>query len=90
MLSNPEDLFSVNKNSIEYILKTIVDQRQGFRAITKPALKELMNVELREIPFEGTLTEREKFIDETMDSLIEKYSKEGKLRIEKDENEDKE
>lgn len=84
MLSNPEDLFSVNKNSIEYILKTIIDQRQGFRPISKPALKELMNVELREIPFEGTITERDTFINETMDNLIKKYSEEGKLRIEKD------
>lgn len=84
MLSNPEDLFSVNKNSIEYILKIIIGQRQGFRPISKPALKELMNVELKEIPFEGTLTERDTFIDETMDELIEKYSEEGKLRIEKD------
>ena len=82
MLSNPEDLFSVNRNSIEYLLKIIIDQRQGFRPITKLALKELMNVELKEIPFEGTITERNEFISNTMDVLIEKYSEEGKLRIE--------
>lgn len=85
MLSNPEELFSVNKNSIEYLLKIIIDQRQGFRPITKLALKELMNVELKEIPFDGTITERNEFINDTMDTLIEKYTQSGDLRIEKEE-----
>ena len=47
MMDFPRDLFSVNKNSIAYIFKLIVDQRQGFKPTTRAVLKELVNIELR-------------------------------------------
>lgn len=81
MLKNPEDLFSVNKNSIKYLFDIILSQREGYRPTTSSVLKELMEIELKEIPFEGTITERNKFIEDTMTNLIKEYVKEGKLEI---------
>ena len=81
MLNFPEDLFTVNKNSIEYMFKNIVDQRQGFRPTTKAVLKELVNLELKEIPFDGSIKDRRDLINNTTEELIEKYVKEKKLEI---------
>lgn len=81
MMDFPRDLFSVNKNSIAYIFKLIVDQRQGFKPTTRAVLKELVNIELRDIPFDGSITERYNLIKTTTDELIEKYIKEGKLEV---------
>lgn len=81
MLNFPEDLFTVNKNSIEYMFKNIVDQRQGFRPTTKAVLKELVNLELKEIPFDGSIKDRMDLIKNTTEELIERYVKEGKLEI---------
>lgn len=81
MLSNPELLFSVNQNSIEYMFDLIVEQGKGFAPKTKEVLKELVKVELKEIPFDGTITERNKFINDTVGELIQKYVDEKRLKI---------
>ena len=81
MLSNPELLFSVNQNSIEYMFDLIVEQGKGFAPKTKDVLKELVKVELKEIPFDGTITERNKFINDTVGELIQKYVDEKRLKI---------
>lgn len=81
MINYPEDLFSVNKNSIEYMFKNIVDQRQGFKPTTKAVLKELVDLELRDIPFDGNIKDRMELIQTTTESLIDKYIEEGKLKV---------
>ena len=91
MINYPEDLFSVNKNSIEYMFKNIVDQRQGFKPTTKAVLKELVDLELRDIPFDGSIKDRMELIQTTTESLIDKYIEEGKLKVlDQDEGENSE
>ena len=59
----------------------IVEQGKGFAPKTKDVLKELVKVELKEIPFDGTITERNKFINDTVGELIQKYVDEKRLKI---------
>lgn len=81
MISNPELLFSVNKNSIEYMFDLVVEQGKGFAPKTKDVLKELVKIELKEIPFDGTILERNEFINDTVDELIQNYVGEKRLKI---------
>ena len=78
---NCEDLFTVNKKSITYVFKNIVEQRQFFKPTTKEVLVELVKLDMVDIPFEGNILDRNKLIEETVDELIKEYQLAKKIEI---------
>ena len=82
------ELFTVNKDSIEYVFREIAEQRQFFPSTTKDVLIELVKLDMKDIPYDGTLTDRNKLIEDTVTTLAEEYLKRGKLTMIDDKGEE--
>lgn len=83
-----DKMFTVNEESIKHSLDILIDQRLNFRPISKEKLKELIKLDLSDIPFDGTILERNEFIEEKAGEFIDKAVEDGKIDIEEDPNED--
>lgn len=82
-----DKMFTVNEESLRHSLDILIGQRLNFRPISKEKLIELIKVDMSEIPFDGTITERNKFIEEKLEEIIKEYKEKGKLKyILKEEN----
>lgn len=75
-----DKMFTVNEDSLKHSLDIIIDQRLNFRPISKEKLIELIKVDMNEIPFDGTILERNKFINEKLEKIIKDYQNKGKLK----------
>lgn len=75
-----DKMFTVNEDSLKHSLDIIIDQRLNFRPISKEKLIELIKVDMNEIPFDGTILERNEFINEKLEKIIEDYQNKGKLK----------
>lgn len=82
-----DKMFTVNEDSLKHSLDIIIDQRLNFRPISKEKLIELIKVDMNEIPFDGTILERNEFINEKLEKIIKDYQNKGKLKyiLEKEE-----
>ena len=82
-----DKMFTVNEDSLKHSLDIIIDQRLNFRPISKEKLIELIKVDMNEIPFDGTILERNEFINEKLEKIIKDYEDKGKLKyiLEKEE-----
>lgn len=82
-----DKMFTVNEESLKHSLDILIGQRLNFRPISKEKLIELIKVDMSEIPFDGTIIERNKFIEEKLEEIIKEYKEKGKLKyILKEEN----
>ena len=82
-----DKMFTVNEESLRHSLDILIGQRLNFRPISKEKVIELIKVDMSEIPFDGTITERNKFIEEKLEEIIKEYKEKGKLKyILKEEN----
>ena len=82
-----DKMFTVNEESLRHSLDILIGQRLNFRPISKEKLIELIKVDMSEIPFDGTITERNKFIEEKLEEIFKEYKEKGKLKyILKEEN----
>lgn len=82
-----DKMFTVNEESLRHSLDILIGQRLNFRPISKEKLIELIKVDMSEIPFDGTIIERNKFIEEKLEEIIKEYKEKGKLKyILKEEN----
>ena len=75
-----DKMFTVNEESLRHSLDILIGQRLNFRPISKEKLIELIKVDMSEIPFDGTITERNKFIEEKLEEIIKEYKEKGKLK----------
>lgn len=75
-----DKMFTVNEDSLRHSLDIIIDQRLNFRPISKEKLIELIKVDMNETPFDGTILERNKFINEKLEKIIKDYQNKGKLK----------
>lgn len=75
-----DKMFTVNEDSLKHSLDIIIDQRLNFRPISKEKLIELIKVDMNEIPFDGTILERNEFINEKLEKIIKDYQNKGKLK----------
>ena len=75
-----DKMFTVNEESLRYSLDILIGQRLNFRPISKEKLIELIKVDMSEIPFDGTIIERNKFIEEKLEEIIKEYKEKGKLK----------
>lgn len=82
-----DKMFTVNEESIQHSLDILIDQRLNFRPISKEKLKELIKLDLSEIPFDGTIIERNEFLEEKTSELIDKAVEAGKIDIEEPDEE---
>lgn len=85
-----DKMFTVNEDSLKHSLEILVDQRLNFRPISREKYKEIIKVDMREIPYDGTIEERNTFIDETLDKLIDKLEEENKIKLLKEPEDSKE
>ena len=82
-----DKMFTVNEDSLRHSLDILIGQRLNFRPISKEKLIELIKVDMNEIPFDGTINERNKFIEEKLEKIFKEYKEKGKLKyILKEEN----
>ena len=82
-----DKMFTVNEESLRHSLDILIGQRLNFRPISKEKLIELIKVDMSEIPFDGTIIERNKFIEEKLEEIFKEYKEKGKLKyILKEEN----
>lgn len=75
-----DKMFTVNEESLRHSLDILIGQRLNFRPISKEKLIELIKVDMSEIPFDGTITERNKFIEEKLEEIIKEYKEKEKLK----------
>lgn len=75
-----DKMFTVNEESLRHSLDILIGQRLNFRPISKEKLIELIKVDMSEIPFDGTITERNKFIEEKLEEIFKEYKEKGKLK----------
>ena len=75
-----DKMFTVNEESLRHSLDILIGQRLNFRPISKEKLIELIKVDMSEIPFDGTIIERNKFIEEKLEEIIKEYKEKGKLK----------
>ena len=75
-----DKMFTVNEESLKHSLDILIGQRLNFRPISKEKLIELIKVDMSEIPFDGTIIERNKFIEEKLEEIIKEYKEKGKLK----------
>lgn len=75
-----DKMFTINEDSLRHSLDILIDQRLNFRPISKEKLIELVKVDMNEIPFDGTIIERNKFINEKLEKIIKEYQAKGKLK----------
>ena len=75
-----DKMFTVNEDSLKHSLDIIIDQRLNFRPISKEKLIELIKGGMNEIPFDGTILERNEFINEKLEKIIKDYQNKGKLK----------
>lgn len=74
-----DKMFTVNEESLRHSLDILIGQRLNFRPISKEKLIELIKVDMSEIPFDGTIIERNKFIEEKLEEIFKEYEEKGKL-----------
>lgn len=75
-----DKMFTVNEESLRHSLDILIGQRLNFRPISKEKLIELIKVDMSEIPFDGTIIERNKFIEEKLEEIFKEYKEKGKLK----------
>ena len=75
-----DKMFTVNEESLKHSLDILIGQRLNFRPISKEKLIELIKVDMSEIPFDGTIIERNKFIEEKVDEIIKEYKETDQLK----------
>lgn len=67
-----EDLYTLNKGSIKHAYNRILDMHTNFPPFTKFQLLQVVTSLVTDLSYEGTLKERESFIENTVNELIEK------------------
>lgn len=71
-MRDPNLLFTLNAESIKYNYNRLLDMHTNFPPFTKVQLIEIIKQLVSDLPYEGTLQERNNFIETTIEGLIEK------------------
>lgn len=66
------DRYTLNADSIKEAYNRILDMHTNFPPFTEAQLIEVIETLVEDLPYEGTLKEREEFLKETVEALIEK------------------
>lgn len=74
-----DKMFSINTESLKHSLDILIDQRLNFRPITREKYIQLVKVDLSDLPFDGTIKERNEFIEITLNSIIDDYKDNNKI-----------
>lgn len=70
-MKDPALLFTVNTESIKYNYNRILDMHTNFPPFTRTQLIEVVKQLVSDLSYEGTLTERNEFIELTVGNLID-------------------